>query len=205
MNLPACPFLYPILDSAFSDDLIRDGRTLLRAGVGIFQIRAKNLTKRRIYEIAEDLAPACLEAGVLMIINDLVDVVLVSAASGVHLGQEDFPVTEARKILPDKIIGLSTHNLQQFSAALPLPVGYIAIGPIYETGTKNGAGPAVGVEFLHKVRPLTKTPLVCIGGINMDRIPGLVAGGADGIAVISALYDGNLYESVSRLLERIRP
>jgi len=205
MNLPNSPFLYPILDSAFSDDLSRDVRTLLRAGVRILQIRAKDFTKFRVFEIAEELAPACEQAEALLIINDLVDVTLVSSAAGVHLGQEDFPVTDARKILSGKIIGLSTHNLQQFSVALSLPVSYIAIGPVYQTATKPAAGRTLGVEFLRKVRPLTKTPLVCIGGITEDRIPELVGSGADGIAVISALFSAlTLYDSVSRLLERVR-
>lgn len=204
MNLPNSPFLYPILDSAFSDDLIQDGGTLLRAGVRILQLRAKNFTKFMLFEIAEQLIPVCEEARALLIINDLVDVALVSSAAGVHLGQEDFPVTEAAKILPDKIIGLSTHNIQQFSTALSLPLSYIAIGPIYHTTTKPAAGRAVGVEFLKKVRPLTKTPIVCIGGITEDRIPDLIAAGADGIAVVSALYSSSsLSESVSRLQKRI--
>ncbi len=204
MNLPTSPFLYPILDSAFSDDLIRDGRTLLRAGVRIFQLRAKNFTKFKVFEIAEQLIPICEETGALLIINDLVDVALVSSVAGVHLGQEDFPATEARKILPAKIIGLSTHNIQQFSTAHSLPLSYIAIGPVYGTRTKPAAGRAVGVEFLKKVRPLTEIPIVCIGGITEDRIPDLIAAGADGIAVVSALYSSpSLYESVSRLQKRI--
>ena len=204
MNLPAPPFLYPILDSAFSDDLIRDGRTLVRAGVRILQVRAKNLTKLKVFEVVEEVIPACEEAGALLIINDYVDVALVTSVSGVHLGQEDFPVSEAAKILHNKVIGLSTHNLQQFSAALSLPVSYIAIGPIKDTRTKLGSGPAIGVEFLRSVRPLTKTPIVCIGGIQADLIPDLIVAGADGIAVVSALFSpGSLYDCVSRLQEKI--
>jgi thiamine-phosphate pyrophosphorylase len=204
MRLPPSPFLYPIIDSGFSVDLVGDLEVALRAGAGIVQLRAKDLSRRKVFEAVRLVLPLFEERGVPLIVNDYVDVVCVSGAAGVHLGQEDFPAAEARSLLGSRIIGVSTHNGEQLAVAGRLPVDYIAIGPVYPTSTKAGTHPVVGVEFLRQARKDCKVPLICIGGIGPDRIPELIAAGAGGIAMISELYSGpNLQARLSYLLELV--
>jgi thiamine-phosphate pyrophosphorylase len=136
---------------------------------------------------------ACLKltrkAGAMLIINDRVDVALTSGAEGVHLGQYDLSVDEARAILGEgKIIGVSTHSIAQFRAALETSADYIAVGPVYPTITKENPAPVVGLELIREARKLTDRPLVAIGGISHARAPEVIAAGADCVAVISALY-----------------
>ncbi len=111
------PFLYPVLDDTRSVNLKQDALEIIRAGAKIFQIRAKRLTNREMFDVVQSILPHCIEPGVSLIVNDRVDVCLASRASGVHLGQDDFPVPETRKLLPDAIIGLSTHNLNQVTCS----------------------------------------------------------------------------------------
>jgi thiamine-phosphate pyrophosphorylase len=124
-----------------------------------------------------------------LIINDRVDVALTSDADGVHLGQTDLAVEEAREILgKEKIIGISTHSIEQFRAALGTSADYIAIGPIYPTRTKENHDPVVGLELIREVKKLADRPIVAIGGITLDRAREVIEAGADSLAVISALY-----------------
>ena len=204
LRMPSSPFLYPVFDTKFSPDLVRDAREAVRAGVQIFQLRAKNISIREIFGIVEELSPDCTSKQVRMIINDYVDIVLVSGAAGVHLGQEDFPVRETRSLLGEKIIGFSTHNREQFQAAAGLPVDYIAIGPIFQTSTKVSLHPSLGPEFVREVRPGCPVPLVCIGGIRKEHFPELLAAGADGIALISELYRGpGIYHTIRGMLDEL--
>lgn len=203
MKLPPPPFLYPILDSSFSQNLLADASEAIRAGVQIFQIRMKKETREQVWQMTNDLVPMCEESKVCLVVNDYVDVVLVSDASGVHLGQDDFPAAEARKILGSRVIGLSTHNRHQFERACELPIDYVAVGPIFPTMSKDHAGAPLGVEFVRSLRSKRK-PIVCIGGIGEDHISRLVKEGADGIAVISLLYKSTgIYDAVSRLQEAL--
>lgn len=200
-SLPKRPFLYPILDSGYSTNPLQDSLEAIRAGVPLFQIRAKTSTRRNLYDWMRELE----KHNVPVIINDYVDVAMVTGAAGVHLGQDDFPVTKARELLPDQWIGVSTHNDSQFVEALSTDADYIAVGPIYDSTTKPGANPALGLEFLSKVRNLTERPIVCIGGITADRIPDVISTGVDGIALISEIYKGpSVYDSLCRLMELLK-
>ena len=103
-----------------------------------------------------------------------------------HLGQDDLGVEAARSLMePDSIIGISTHNETQFRAAISSSADYIAVGPIFATGTKSNPDPVVGTQFIRKVRPLTDKPIVAIGGITLERAPEIIEAGADSVAVIS--------------------
>ena len=198
------PFLYPVLDDTRSVNLKQDALEMIRAGVRILQIRAKKLSNLELYNTVHSLLPSCIDSRVALIVNDRVDVCLVSNTSGVHLGQEDFPAAEARKLLPDAIIGLSTHNLNQVHAANDLPVDYISIGPIFPTTSKMNPDPTVGISLLQQARSITNKPIVCIGGIQAANIPGLINEGANGIAVIGEIYNGNdIFNTTKRLLELI--
>lgn len=162
---------------------------MLAGGARLIQLRDKEASSREML----DQARACLKltraAGATLIINDRVDVALTAGADGVHLGQDDMEVEDAREILgEDKIIGVSTHSLDQFRAALETSANYVAIGPVYQTKTKENPEPVVGLEMIREAKKLTDRPLVAIGGITAERAPEVIAAGADCVAAISALY-----------------
>jgi thiamine-phosphate pyrophosphorylase len=184
------PKLYAITDRQWSNCTHEEiVRMLLDGGASFIQLRDKEASGRELL----DQAIACLkltrEAGATLIINDRVDVALTAGADGVHLGQDDLSVDEAREILgEDKIIGVSTHSMDQFRAALETSANYIALGPVFPTLTKENTAPVVGLEMVREARKLTDRPLVAIGGINLGRAPEIIEAGADCVAVISALY-----------------
>jgi thiamine-phosphate pyrophosphorylase len=184
------PKLYAITDRQWSNCTHEEiVRMLLDGGASLIQLRDKEASGRELL----DQAIACLkltrEAGATLIINDRVDVALTAGADGVHLGQDDLSVDEAREILgEDKIIGVSTHSIDQFRAALETSANYIALGPVFPTLTKENSAPVVGLELVREARKLTDRPLVAIGGINLGRAPEVIEAGADCVAVISALY-----------------
>jgi thiamine-phosphate pyrophosphorylase len=184
------PKLYAITDRQWSNCAHEEiVRMLLDGGASLIQLRDKEASGRELL----DQAIACLkltrEAGATLIINDRVDVALTAGADGVHLGQDDLSVDEAREILgKDKIIGVSTHSIDQFRAALETSANYIAIGPVFPQLTKENPAPVVGLEMVREARKLTDRPLVAIGGINLGRAPEVIEAGADCVAVISALY-----------------
>jgi thiamine-phosphate pyrophosphorylase len=184
------PKLYAITDRQWSNCTHEEiVRMLLDGGASLIQLRDKEASGREML----DQAIACLkltrEAGATLIINDRVDVALTAGADGVHLGQDDLSVDEAREILgEDKIIGVSTHSIDQFRAALETSANYIALGPVFPTLTKENTAPVIGLELVREARKLTDRPLVAIGGINLGRAPEVIEAGADCVAVISALY-----------------
>lgn len=189
MKLPA---IYPILDS---ESLERRGLTLttaaaslLEGGAGILQIRHKAHWSRAFFAAARDVARLCREAGADLIVNDRADFALLLDA-GLHLGQDDLPPRDARRLTgPDTVIGYSSHNLAQLSAAGGEPVDYVALGPIFVTGTKRNPDPVVGLEQLQQLRGLTEKPLVAIGGITLDNAALVFAAGADSVAIIAGLF-----------------
>jgi thiamine-phosphate pyrophosphorylase len=205
LKLPKSPFLYPILDTEISSDVIGDAQKLIKAGIKILQLRAKIQSKRQIYDLSMELADLCREQDVRFLINDFVDVALVIKGSGVHLGQEDFPAPEARTLLGNRLIGCSTHTLEQFNVAQKSPADYIAIGPVYKTTTKRASNPVLGIATVDSwLRNKTK-PVVAIGGIQPENFGELLKAGVDGIAMISALYRaGDIYEMAVRCTEEIR-
>jgi thiamine-phosphate pyrophosphorylase len=125
---------------------------------------------------------------VKLIVNDRPDIALLSGAAGVHVGQDDLGVKDAREILgPKGWVGVSTHNLDQVAAADLTSADYIAVGPIFATVTKKNPDPVVGTEFLRRARGMTKKPLVAIGGITLERAAEVYRAGADSLAVIRDL------------------
>jgi len=184
------PKLYPITDCQLSNCTHEEiVRLMLDGGAQLIQLRDKESSAKEIL----DAARACLKlthsAGARLIINDRVDVALTVGADGVHLGQEDLSVEEAREILgEDKIIGVSTHSLDQFHSALETSANYIAVGPVFPTTTKQNPDPVIGLELVREAKKLADRPLVAIGGITVERAPEVIAAGADCVAVISDLY-----------------
>jgi thiamine-phosphate pyrophosphorylase len=188
------PALYAILDAsselaserAVSIPEIAD--QLVEGGVELFQYRDKRGSARQIQENSQVLCGRLGPRGVRVIVNDRADIAAMAGAGGVHLGQEDLPVEEARKICGAGLwVGVSTHNLEQLRAAEATSADYIAVGPIFPTGTKANPDPVVGLEFLRAARRITRKPLVAIGGITVESAGEVYQAGADSIAVISDL------------------
>jgi thiamine-phosphate pyrophosphorylase len=191
-RLPGGPFLYAILDAERLGERPAGAaaEALARGGAAVVQLRAKRASDRRLLELGEETRDGARRSGALFLVNDRPDVARILDADGVHLGQDDLPPAEARRLLgPAAIIGRSTHSLAQLQAASSAPVDYIALGPIFATATKTDAEAVVGLDLLRAARRLTDLPLVAIGGIDRERAPLVVAAGASGIAVISALLD----------------
>ena len=192
--------LYPILDASLEtlDSLSPGVRALARAGCRLIQLRAKDLPDDEFHRWALAAREASREAGTKLLINDRVDIALLSGADGVHLGHEDLSPEAAREILGESaIVGLSTHGVDEARLAADAPVDYVAIGPIFETSTKTSGRSTLGVEGARAVRAVVAKPLVAIGGITLERAPELFEAGIDGVAVISALKTGDL-ETIAR-------
>ena len=165
------------------------GSEAIRGGVDMVQLREKNLETRPWIDLAAKIAKICRKHNVFFIVNDRVDIAAASGADGVHLGQDDFPVAWARKILgKGKIIGKSTHSVGQAKEAIREKADYIAVGPVFWTQTKKIDRP-VGTELVSQVRKFTKKPILAIGGIKPENAASVVACGATGVAVVSALMD----------------
>ncbi len=178
---------------------------MIRGGATFIQIRDKNAGTKALVDTVRGSVAAADRSGAKIIVNDRVDAALVGGAHGVHLGQDDLPPAEARKILgPQAIIGLSTHSVEQAVAALAEPVDYIAIGPVYPTLTKADTDPVVGLEGVRAVRDIVgDLPLVAIGGIGLGNLRDVIDAGADSVAVISSLHqkDRSIQDIVAAYLE----
>ena len=200
-RLPDRPFLYAIVDTGrLGARAAGDAAAALaRGGAALVQLRAKDVTDRRLLALAEEVRDGARREGALFIVNDRPDVARLVAADGVHLGQGDVPPAAARAVLGEgAIVGRSTHSLAQLQDALREPADYVALGPVFATSTKADTEPVVGVELLRRARALTERPLVAIGGIDLSRAADVVAAGADGLAVISALLDAPDLEQAAR-------
>jgi thiamine-phosphate pyrophosphorylase len=185
-NRLALPTLYVILDAALlPSDPIELTKSLLRAGARQFQYRNKTSSSRELLHASQALCLTVRQQGGTFVVNDRADIARIAGATGVHLGQNDLSVTAAREVLgSDCMIGLSTHNLQQFEAAVESGADYIAVGPIFATGSKTNPDPVVGVDFVRQARKLTRKPIVAIGGITTESAQEVLDAGADSIAVI---------------------
>lgn len=184
------PKLYTITDCQLSNCTHEEVvQLMLAGGARLIQLRDKDASAKELLDAARKCLTLTRAAGAKLIINDRVDVALTAEADGVHLGQDDLTVEEAREILgEEKIIGVSTHSLDQFRAALESPANYIAVGPVFPTKTKENPDPVVGLELVREAKKLADRPIVAIGGITVERAAEVIAAGAGSVAVISALY-----------------
>jgi thiamine-phosphate pyrophosphorylase len=187
------PKLYPITDRRLSGlSHAEQVARLCEGGARLVQLREKVLPAREFYaEVAEALR-AARSFGARLIVNDRVDVALATGADGVHVGQDDMPPGTARAVVgKGRVVGCSTHSVEQAAAAARLPVDYVAIGPVFSTKSKEKPDPVVGLEGVRRVREAVgpSVKLVAIGGISAETAPSVIEAGADSVAVIGALLD----------------
>jgi thiamine-phosphate pyrophosphorylase len=184
------PRLYAIIDSAQTRNLEPLGvaEVLLSAGVRLIQYRGKTDSSRLLFDICSAMAERVHQAGGIFIVNDRADLARITGADGVHVGQEDLPAEEARRVLlAGQRVGVSTHTRAQFEEAGATSADYIAFGPIFSTGSKDRPDPVVGLERLREMHGLARKPLVAIGGITLDNAASVIEAGADSVAVIHDL------------------
>jgi len=180
------PRLYVILDAALLKIPAKEcAKSLVDAGVRLIQYRNKRASGRQLFETSRELAEYLNPIGVHFIVNDRADVAALVRAGGVHVGQDDLGAEQARKVIGDgKWVGVSTHNAGQFRAVLETSADYVAVGPVFATGSKENPDPAVGVGFVREARAMTDKSIVAVGGITLERAAELIETGADSVAII---------------------
>jgi len=200
--------LYPIVDadtlSARGIALLDFADQLLAARPPLLQLRAKRWTARETLAALRALLPRCRAAGSLLFANDRPDLALLAGCDGVHVGQDDVPIDQVRRIAPGLKIGVSTHDLHQLGAALAERPDYVAFGPIFATASKANPDPSVGLEGLTTAAAQARAagvPIVAIGGITLERAPAIATAGAMA-AVIAALLPAS--GALGEVAERAR-
>ena len=199
--------LYPVtcerLSAGRSDIEVLDG--VIRGGARIIQLREKDYGKGALYRLALAFREITAKAGVLLIINDHVDIALAAEADGVHVGREDLPVAAARRIAPELLIGASSHSLREALEAERQGADYVNIGPIFPTQTKAGVTRVLGPGAIAGIAPQLAVPFTVMGGINGANIDRVGAAGARRVAVVTAITQaGDIAGAVASLRERIR-
>lgn len=184
------PKVYPITDVVLSGlSHLEQVEKLAAGGATLVQLREKRAAPQDFYEAVRRVMEFARSAKIKVIINDRADIALAAKADGVHLGQDDLPPEEARKLLGEKaIIGFSTHSSEQVAAACKLPLDYIAVGAVFPTVSKENPEAIVGVEGVRAARAIVgDMPLVAIGGISLENVGEVWEAGADSVAVIGAI------------------
>jgi len=196
------PPLYAILDPEQTKGSDPEAvlRQLLDGGAKILQLRAKTMVPRDFLQLARSARSLSRSLDCRLIINDRADIALACDADGVHLGQEDLPLHAARKIMGQKLIGISTHNEAQAVEAERGGANYIGFGPMFGTMTKATGYAARGVEMLRQIRSAVRLPIVAIGGVKEENVQEVWRAGADSAAIISDILGG---EDVTAKTKRI--
>lgn len=188
-----------VLQSRFSHFEL--ARMAIKGGADTIQFRQKIGATREMIEIVRQLKQLCLDSGVTLIVNDRVDIAIATDANGVHLGQDDFPIPLARKLLGEsRIIGGSAASLEEAQKCLAEGTDYIGFGPVYPTTSKADADPVTGIKLLKQAVEIIPLPIIAIGGISADNTPEVIRAGAQGIAVISAVCCQENPEQATRAL-----
>jgi len=190
-----------VLQSRFSHlELVR---MAIKGGADTIQFRQKLGATREMIEVVRQLKQLCLDSGVTLIVNDRVDVAIATEADGVHLGQNDFPIALARKLLgKSRIIGGSAATLEEAQKCLAEGADYIGFGPVYPTTSKADADPVTGIKLLKQAVEIISLPIIAIGGISVENAPEVMRAGAQGIAVISAVCCQENPEQATRALRQ---
>jgi len=175
----------------------------LEGGVRLVQLREKDLSSRELTGLARRVKRLTDRYGALLLINDRLDVALAVDADGVHLGRDDLPVADARRIAPEMIIGASSHSEEEAAAAEMQGASYVNIGPLFPTATKKWTDEFLGLDGLRRISGRLKGPFTVMGGIKSGHIPDLVAAGARTIAVVTAVTAAEDPERAARDLLKL--
>ena len=197
------PVTYERLSGGRSNLEVLDA--VIRGGARIIQLREKEYSKRDLYRLALTFREMSATAGMLLIMNDHLDIALAVGADGAHLGQDDLPLTAARRLAPELLLGVSTHSLEQALQAETDGADYVNIGPIFATSTKAGVGHGLGPEAIASIGPRLSVPFTVMGGITSANLDQVLARGARRIAMITAITQApDIAEAVRVFRERIR-
>ncbi len=176
-------------------------KAALRAGVKLIQLREKTASGRKFLKTAKEVKNICNEYNALFMINDRLDIAMLSGADGIHVGKDDLPVREIRKIVGKEfIVGVSVASLEEAREAQSEGASYVAVSPVFNTSTKEDAGEGLGLEILRQVKSEIDIPVVAIGGINKVNILDVIEAGADCVAVVSAITRAENPEGAAREL-----
>ncbi|MCE5338367.1 MAG: thiamine phosphate synthase [Methanomicrobiaceae archaeon] len=196
--------LYVITDEQIGHGLSHAelARRAVAGGADTIQLRDKRLSGRDLLTVASAIREVTRDAGALFIVNDRLDVALAAGADGVHLGESDLPIGDARRIAPPGfIIGASVGSVATAVRAGAAGADYVALSPTFSTASKDDAGPGHGLAMLSAIRSAVSLPLVAIGGITPGNVADVIAAGADGIAVISAVVGKDDVTAAARDLQ----
>ncbi len=197
--------LYLIADYLYFDEkFYQKVERAIEGGVTAVQFRFKGVDDGIAFEIGKKLAEICKERDVLFFINNRPDFALLLEADGVHVGQEDLPLEEVRRLLPGKILGISVGNEREYKRIKDSPFDYISFGSIFATPTKSDAGEPIGIENLKRlVEVSSDVPKIAIGGITLENVEEVMKTGVDGVAVASAIMKANDPADTSRRLREV--
>lgn len=192
-----------------TDETLSRGRThaeiaraAVRGGARVIQLRDKTKSSLELYETACEMRKVCTD--VLFIVNDRLDIALVSGADGVHLGQDDLPIAAARGMVPENfLIGVSVDSVAEARAAVDAGADYVAVSPVFSTSSKSDAGAGHGIAVVREICAAVTCPVLGIGGVTAENIPELIAAGLDGVAVISAVVTAPDISAAARHLAAV--
>jgi thiamine-phosphate pyrophosphorylase len=176
-------------------------RSQIKGGADVIQLREKNKSKREKLELGFMIRRITREEGVLFIVNDDLDLALILEADGLHLGQTDIPIKYARPHFGEKIIGVSTHSLEQAKKAIEEGADYIGVGPIFPTSTKENPDEVVGPGLITQVAAFSPVPIVAIGGITLKNLGQVIQAGGRCVAVVSDILNAENVEDQARLFK----
>jgi thiamine-phosphate pyrophosphorylase len=195
---------YFITDSSCSmNGNLKDVRQAVDAGAHLIQYRNKTNSSRTLFCEAAQMKEICAQSCSRLIINDRIDIALAVDADGVHLGQEDLPFAQARRLLGDrKIIGVTVHSVEEALEADAKGADYLGVSPIFITSTKADAGQPCGLETLSAIRRICKTPIAAIGGIDLTNVREVIEAGADMVCAISAVVSKRDVSAEIRIFQK---
>lgn len=185
-------------------DFLTAVRAAVRGGVTMVQLRTESLSDRELLDFARRVKEICHGADIPFLVNDRVDIARIAGADGVHLGVDDLPLEAARQLLPEPhIIGYSPETDDEAWSAEARGASYLGIGPCFATGTKSDAGEQLGLDGFSRRRSLTALPVCGVGGITVDNAGSVIAAGADGVAIVSAITKASDVEVAAARLRSI--
>jgi len=201
------PALYAILDPEQTSGRAPEAvlQELLKGGARWLQLRVKALAAADFFELARRVRVQTRVCGCKLIVNDRVDIALACDADGVHLGQEDLPLMAGRKLVGDKFVGISTHDLAQAQEAERNGADYIGFGPMFGTSTKDTGYAARGLDSLRQIRAGVKLPIVAIGGITEENVQQVWEAGAESAAIIGDILRADDIAGKVTRIHRLKP